>query len=212
MTVSSRGRFITVEGGEGVGKSSNIDFLTGLIRDSGLEVIRTREPGGTALAEQIRGLLLAHGDEPMPAIAESLLFFAARKVNVDNLIKPALEQGQWVICDRFTDASRAYQGAGRGLDPGMIDRLADWVQDGLEPDLTLLLDAPVSVGMARASGRGERDRMESEEMAFYERVREAYLALAERHADRFRIIDASQELSDVQSAIRRAVEPFLNDK
>lgn len=209
MTAS--GRFITVEGGEGVGKSSNIEFLTSLLRDAGIDVICTREPGGTALAEQIRGILLSHGDEPVPDVAETLLFFAARKVNVDNLIKPALAKGQWVICDRFTDATRAYQGAGRGLDAAMIDRLADWVQEGLEPDLTLLLDAPVAVGQARASGRSAPDRMESEAEAFHERVREAYLTLAEKHPDRFRVIDAALDLEHVRSQIRQVIEPFIND-
>jgi len=212
VTALSRGLFITVEGVEGVGKSSNIEYLAGLIGDAGFEVICTREPGGTALAEDIRGLLLAHNDEPLPAIAESLLFFAARRINLENLIRPALEAGQWVICDRFTDATRAYQGAGRGLDMAMIERLADWVQEGLEPDLTLLLDAPVETGLERASGRGAADRMESEDVAFYERVRNAYLGLAKKYPTRFRIIDASVELDAVQAQIHREISPFICDK
>ena len=212
MTASSRGLFITVEGVEGVGKSSNIDYLAGLIGDAGFEVICTREPGGTALAEDIRGLLLAHNDERLPAIAESRLFFAARRINLENLIRPALEAGQWVICDRFTDATRAYQGAGRGLDMAMIERLADWVQEGLEPDLTLLLDAPVETGFERASGRGAADRMESEDVAFYERVRNAYLGLAKKYSARFRIIDASVELDAVQAQIHREISPLISNK
>ena len=204
-----RGRFITVEGVEGVGKSSNIDFLRGLLEERGIDVICTREPGGTNRAEQIRELLLAHHPEPVPAVAESLLFFAARALNLRNLIEPALEQGQWVICDRFTDASRAYQGGGRGLDMAMIDRLADWVQAGLEPDLTLLLDAPVDVGLSRASGRGAGDRMESENFAFYERVRRVYLELAERYPERFRTIDAAGDLASVQQQIQRVMDEFF---
>ena len=142
------GKFITVEGIEGVGKSSNVEFLAELIRARGYEVVTTREPGGTPLAERIRAMLLEHGDEPLPDVAELLLFFASRALHIANLIRPALAEGKWVICDRFTDASRAYQGAGRGLVGQRIETLADWVHDGLQPDMTLLLDAPASVGMA----------------------------------------------------------------
>ena len=206
------GRFITVEGVEGVGKSSNMDYLAKLIRDAGFEVVCTREPGGTAFAEDIRNLLLAHNEEAIPAVAESLLFFAARRINLDNLIKPALKTGRWVLCDRFTDASRAYQGGGRGLDRDMINRLAEWVQEGLEPDLTLLLDAPVATGLARASGRGAADRMESENLDFFERVREAYLKLAETYPERIRIIDASVGLEQVQAQIKREIAPLISAK
>lgn len=211
MTDTAAGRFITVEGVEGVGKSSNIEFLAGLLAGAGIDVICTREPGGSPTAEQIRELLLAHRDEPMPPIAESLLFFAARAINVRNLIRPALAEGRWVVCDRFTDATRAYQGAGREMDLAMIDRLADWVQDGLEPDLTLLLDAPVEIGLARVSDRGSADRMESEDVAFFERVRAAYLELAEQNPGRFRVIDASVSLDAVQREIKRIVRSFIND-
>lgn len=209
MSRTGRGLFITVEGIEGVGKSSNIDFLAGLIESAGHTVEQTREPGGTPFAERIRALLLEHGSETVPDVAELLLFFAARSVNLANLIVPALEKGRWVICDRFTDATRAYQGAGRGLDPARIDALADWVQSGLEPDLTLLLDAPVAVGMSRASERSAADRMESEDRAFHERVRDGYLALAKAEPARIRVIDASRDLDDVRQQISRAVGPLL---
>jgi len=153
----AKGRFITIEGIEGTGKSTNLDFVTRLIEQHGFEVFRTREPGGTPMAEQIRQLLLDHGQEPVPPIAELLLFFASRSLHLENTIIPALNAGKWVLCDRFTDASRAYQGVGRGLGADRVEHLADWVQNGLEPDLTLLLDAPADIGMQRAASRGDGD-------------------------------------------------------
>lgn len=197
----TRGKFITVEGIEGVGKSTNMDYLASLIEKRGFTVLRSREPGGTPIAERIRQILLEHGDEPLPGIAELLLFFAARSLHIENCIRPALEEGTWVLCDRFTDASRAYQGIGRGLGIDRVNRLAEWVQDGLEPDLTVLLDAPARVGLKRAGERGAADRMESEQESFYTRVREAYLQLARENPQRFRVIDADRPLRDVQSAI-----------
>ncbi len=208
----ARGKFITVEGIEGVGKSTNIDYLSRLIERRGYEVLKTREPGGTPTAERIRALLLEHGDEPLPDVAELLLFFAARSLHVQNTIRPALDAGIWVLCDRFTDASRAYQGAGRGLDRERIEALAEWVQDGLEPDVTVLLDAPADVGMARAGQRGAADRLESEEHAFYERVREAYLGLAAAEPARFVVVDAGLTLEQVQAEIAAAVAPLFIDK
>ena len=196
-----RGKFITVEGIEGVGKSTNIDFLSALIEEKGHTVIRTREPGGTPMAERIRELLLGHGEETMTDIAELLLFFAARSLHIHNAIKPALRAGQWVVCDRFTDASRAYQGNGRGLSEETINTLADWVQEDLKPDLTILLDAPAEIGMSRAGRRGAADRLEIEKTEFYARVRDGYLALAESEPERFAIIDASRPLAQVQAAI-----------
>ena len=207
-----RGKFITVEGIEGVGKSTNIEFLSSLIEAKGFDVLRSREPGGTPMAEQIRTMLLEHGDEPLPDIAELLLFFAARSLHVCNTIKPALEAGTWVVCDRFTDASRAYQGRGRGLDMQTIDTLSDWVQNGLEPDLTILLDAPADVGMGRARKRGTADRLESEQSSFYNRVREGYLALAAAQPERFAVVDASKPLDAVQQQMRRAMSRLLSDK
>lgn len=206
-----RGKFITVEGIEGVGKSTNIDFLASLIEAKGLAVIRTREPGGTPMAERIRELLLEHGEEPMTDIAELLLFFAARSVHIHNAIKPALLAGQWVVCDRFTDASRAYQGNGRGLNQETINTLADWVQEDLQPDLTILLDAPAEIGMDRAGRRGAADRLEIEKTEFYARVRDGYLALAKSEPERFAIIDASQSLEQVQAAIGENVAKLIND-
>jgi dTMP kinase len=209
--VTARGKFITVEGIEGTGKSTNVRFVAELVETKGFEVITTREPGGTAMAEEIRQLLLGHGRESVPETAELLLFFAARSLHLENLIIPALDSGQWVICDRFTDASRAYQGNGRGLDMRRIDTLADWVQQGIEPDLTLLLDAPAETGMQRARDRGEGDRMDNEELAFYQRVRAGYLALAERHPERFAVIDASRPLDDVRAQIAARLNAFFSN-
>ena len=204
-----RGKFITVEGIEGTGKSTNIDYLTSLLTNKGIEVVTTREPGGTPMAEAIRRLLLDHGQEPVPPIAELLLFFASRSLHLHNLIVPALESGQWVVCDRFTDATRAYQGDGRGQSAQRIESLADWVHDGVEPDLTLLLDAPAEVGMQRAASRGEGDRMDGEELAFYRRVRTGYLRLAEQWPNRFAVIDASQDLEKVRHDIGAAIEAMF---
>ena len=199
--MNARGKFITVEGIEGTGKSTNVAFIASLIEAQGFEVVKTREPGGTPMAENIRALLLEQGQEPVPDIAELLMFFAARSLHIENLIIPALEGGQWVLCDRFTDASRAYQGDGRGLDMQQIDTLAGWVQHGLEPDLTVLLDAPAEIGMQRAKARGEGDRMDNEALAFYQRVRAGYLALAKRDSARFAVIDAARSLDDVRAQI-----------
>lgn len=209
--MTARGRFVTVEGIEGTGKSTNVRFLAELVEAKGFEVITTREPGGTAMAEEIRQLLLGHGKERVPEIAELLLFFAARSLHLENLIIPALDSGRWVICDRFTDATRAYQGNGRGLDCRRIDTLADWVQQGIEPDLTLLLDAPAETGMQRARARGDGDRMDNEELAFYRRVREGYLDLADRHPERFAVIDASRPLQDVRAQIASRMDEYFND-
>jgi dTMP kinase len=205
------GKFITVEGIEGVGKSTNIEFLAALIEEKGLKVIRTREPGGTPMAERIRALLLEHGEEPMTDIAELLLFFASRSLHIHNAIKPALQAGQWVVCDRFTDASRAYQGDGRGLSQDTINTLASWVQEDLQPDMTVLLDAPAEVGMDRAGRRGAADRLEIEKTDFYARVREGYLALAKSEPHRFIVIDASRPLSQVQVDIAENITELLSN-
>ena len=206
-----RGKFVTVEGIEGVGKSTNIDFLSSIIEEKGFIVLRTREPGGTPMAERIREMLLEHGEEPLPDIAELLLFFASRSLHISNTIRPALAAGQWVVCDRFTDASRAYQGHGRGLDLERINLLAEWVQEDLQPDLTLLLDAPVELGMARAEKRGEADRLDSEDAGFYQRVRDGYLGLATAEPQRFAVIDASQELAQVQAAIQLEINRLISN-
>lgn len=207
----SQGRFITVEGIEGTGKSTNIDFITGLLEARGVTVVTAREPGGTPMAERIRALLLEHGNEPMPDIAELLLFFASRSLHLNNAIRPALADGKWVVCDRFTDATRAYQGSGRGLARERIETLAEWVQEGLEPDLTILLDAPAELGVERARARGEADRLDSQTLAFYQRARDAYLALAAAHPERFTVIDASKPLDAVQGQIRAEIDRLFDD-
>ena len=205
-----RGKFITVEGIEGVGKSTNIDFLSSIIEAKGFSVLRTREPGGTPMAERIRQMLLAHDAEPLPDIAELLLFFAARALHVNNTIQPALAAGTWVVCDRFTDASRAYQGHGRGLGVERINLMADWVHQDLQPDLTLLLDAPPEIAMDRAEKRGEADRLDSEEVDFYQRVRDGYLGLAAAEPERIAVLDASQDLQQVQTAIATEINRLLD--
>jgi len=204
-----RGRFITIEGGEGVGKTTNLDLVERLIRDSGHALVRTREPGGTPLAERIRELLLDPAHAGMADDCELLLVFAARAEHLARVIRPALEAGQWVLCDRFTDATYAYQGYGRGLSLERIAELERMVQGGLRPDLTLLLDVPVETGLARASARGELDRFEQEQQAFFERVREGYLARAAAEPERFRVIDAGQPLEAVQARIRELVQAFI---
>ena len=203
------GRFITVEGSEGVGKSSNLDFIEALLREAGKDVVRTREPGGTELGETLRGILLDARQKAICDDAELLLMFAARAQHLAEVIRPALAAGKWVLCDRFTDATYAYQGGGRGIPFARIAVLEQWVQGDLRPDLTLLLDMPVEAGLARAGARSEPDRFEQEQTAFFERVRRAYLERARQAPERFRIIDASPPLPDVQAQIRKALEPFL---
>lgn len=205
-----RGRFISLEGGEGVGKSSNIAFIVDWLTDAGIPFIQTREPGGTPLAEEIRELLLQPRDEGMTELSELLLVFAARAQHLHTKIEPALAAGTWVLCDRFTDATFAYQGYGRGLSRDTIEQLQQMVQGARRPDLTLLLDAPVEVGMARAGERGELDRFEQEQHSFFERVRAGYLALAEADPQRFSIIDASQPLADVQRDIGQILQHFVD--
>ena len=207
----ARGKFITVEGIEGVGKSTNLAVLVETIKDAGFEVVATREPGGTPLAEDIRDLLMHRADEPIPPIAEVLMMFSARALNVENVIKPALAAGKWVVCDRFTDSTHAYQAGGRGVTEDVVDTLARWVHDTTRPDLTLLLDAPVEVGRARAESRGDPDRFERERGAFFTRVRERYLSLAKREPQRIRIIDTSAELERVTAAVREEVSRFIVD-
>jgi dTMP kinase len=201
-----RGRFITLEGGEGVGKTTNIAFIRQFLEQRGLEVCVTREPGGTPLAEQIRALLLTRAQEPLCTQAELLLVFAARAQHVQQVILPALQRGAWVVCDRFIDATYAYQGGGRGMELQWIAGLEQIVLDRLRPDLTLLLDAPVELGMQRAQKRGALDRFESEQRAFFERVRQHYLLRATQEPQRFCVLDARQTLDDVQQAIAEALE------
>jgi dTMP kinase len=203
------GRFITIEGIEGVGKTTNIEFIDSLLRDAGREVVLTREPGGTPIGEDIRELLLGHKHDGMSDDTELLLMFAARAEHLDKVIRPALAEGKDVLCDRFTDATYAYQGGGRGIAVDHIAVLENWVQAELRPDLTLLLDVPVAVGLERAGNRSTPDRFEKEKHDFFERVREMYLQRAKAEPHRYRIIDASQPLDEVQSQIRTALQADL---
>ncbi|HNP36464.1 MAG TPA: dTMP kinase [Woeseiaceae bacterium] len=209
MNTPQRGRFVTIEGIEGVGKSTHLARLVRRIEAAGHKVHITREPGGTPTAERIRDVVLGHAAEPVPGMAELLLMFAARSLLVSNVIRPALDAGTWVISDRFVDASRAYQGGGRGVPAERIETLATWVLEGLRPDLTLLLDAPVATGMARTDSRGDPDRLDSEQADFYARVRERYLELAAAEPDRFVVVDASGTLLDVQDEIDRVASSLL---
>lgn len=207
--MTSPGRFITVEGTEGVGKSTNIAFVQQWLTERGVEVVLTREPGGTPLAEELRELLLAPREEPVCNTAELLLMFAARAQHLSQKIRPALARGAWVLCDRFTDATFAYQGGGRGLDTAPIRTLEQLVQQALNPDLTLLLDLPVEVGLARATARSAPDRFEQEKLQFFTRVQAAYHQRAELAPERFRIIDAAPALPQVQQQIAEVLEQFL---
>lgn len=205
------GKFITIEGIEGVGKSTNIDFLVGLIEAHGHTVLQTREPGGTPIAEDIRRILKEHGDEPMSDVAELLLLFAARSINVNNSIRPALAAGTWVVSDRFTDSTRAYQGGGRGFPRERIEWLAEFVHGDLQPDLTILLDAPVETALLRAGRRGDPDRFEVEQAEFFSTVRETYLQLAEQQPERFVVVDVSRDLDRVREVIQQIATMLLND-
>ena len=196
-----QGRFISVEGGEGVGKSTHLEFIAGWLRERGKRLLVTREPGGTPGADEIRETLLKIRSEPFQPMAELLLMFAARALHVENVIRPALVKGIWVLCDRFTDASYAYQGGGRGIPASRIAALERMVLRGLKPDLTLLLDAPIEIGMARARKRGPMDRFEREQDEFFSRVRRAYLTRARREPRRIVRVDASGTLESVQAEI-----------
>lgn len=206
------GKFITIEGIEGVGKSTHMQRLVDHIEAAGHTVQTAREPGGTPTAELIRNVVLGHADEPIPDIAELLLMFASRSLLVENVIRPALAAGKWVVCDRFVDASRAYQGGGRNIPMERLDQLAEWVLGDLRPDLTLLLDAPVEIGLARAGSRGNPDRLDVERAEFYARVRAVYLRLAAAEPTRFVIVDAAGELDDVSAAIDALASTVLSEK
>jgi dTMP kinase len=207
--MTKRGLFVTVEGIEGVGKSTAMAFLESVLSEHGVSLVRTREPGGTALGEKLRELLLECSNEVVAPTAELLMMFAARAQHIEQLIRPTLSKGQWVLCDRFTDATFAYQGRGRGLGDELVAGLEDMVQGELRPDLTVLLDAPVEIGLERARGRGAPDRFEREDMAFFERVRQAYLERAARSGGRYRVIDASRDLPAVQASLRAFVEELF---
>jgi dTMP kinase len=203
-----RGKFITMEGGEGGGKSTMMERVARWLEDSGHSVVRTREPGGTELAEKLREVLLDRKNSSLSGQAELLLLFAARSQHLDELIRPSLHRGDWVLCDRFTDATWAYQGGGRGLPLEDIETLETLVHGDLQPDLTVLLDLPVEQGMERAGKRSLADRFEQESMAFFQRVRAAYLERAARSPERFVVIDASGDQDSVWGQIASA----LNDR
>lgn len=203
------GLFITLEGPEGAGKSTNRDYLAERLRAAGCDLLLTREPGGTPLAERIRELLLAPSAEPMAADTELLLVFAARAQHLAQVIRPALAAGKVVLCDRFTDATYAYQGGGRGLAAERIAVLEQFVQGELRPDLTLVFDLPVEVGLARAAARGRLDRFEQEAQDFFDAVRQTYLARARLAPQRYRLLDAAQPLAAVQAQLDRLLPELL---
>lgn len=204
-----KAKFITLEGGEGLGKTTNLVFIQQWLAQHNISVLVTREPGGTALAEKLRQLLLENNAESISEKTELLLMFAARAQHIIQVILPALQRGDWVLCDRFTDATYAYQGGGRGLDLTTIAWLEQFVQAQLQPDLTLLFDAPVEIGMQRATKRGALDRFENQQVTFFNRVREAYLQQAQRHPERIKLIDASQPLPCVQHEIQQLLQNWL---
>ena len=203
------GLFITLEGPEGAGKSTNREYLAACLRAQGVEVLLTREPGGTPLAERIRELLLTPSDEVMAADTELLLMFAARAQHIAAVIAPALARGAVVLCDRFTDATYAYQGGGRGLPVERIAQLEQFVQGDLRPDLTLVFDLPIEIGLARAAARGRLDRFEQEGRAFFDSVRQAYLDRAAATPERYRVLDAGQSLAQVQLALDALLPELL---
>lgn len=208
--LSRRGKFLTIEGIEGVGKSTAVKHIQNYLADAKQPFLVTREPGGTVIAEQIRKVLLTpNPDENMVPVTELLLMFASRAQHVANLIAPALLAGKWVVSDRYVDASYAYQGYGRGFDITQIETLEKWVVEGVQPDMTILLDAPPKLGLARAKHRGPQDRIEQEKVDFFERVREGYLVRARQFPERFQIIDASQSLIAVHAEIKIVLQKLL---
>ncbi len=206
----ARGRFITLEGIDGAGKSTHLGWLAGRLRDNGKNVLVTREPGGTPLGEMLRTLLLDRSSI-MHAETEALLMFAARREHLDKVILPALDRGEWVLSDRFTDASFAYQGGGRGLPPRKLDELEHWVQGTFQPDLTLYLDVTVESGKSRTSAVKSADRFEKEQDRFFQQVREAYLQRARRFPQRIRVIDANQPLDKVKESIEEIVAAYVEE-
>lgn len=210
-----RGRFITLEGLEGSGKSTQIYLLEAWLTQRGIPVVVTREPGGTPLAEKLRQAVLSPGPERISPASELLILFAARAVHLDNLIRPALEEGKWVLCDRFTDASFAYQGAGRGVPEEFIRALETLVQGEFRPDLTLLLDLPVEIGLRRAAARrgsSTPDRFEQESMDFFERVRARFVELARGHPERIKVVNADRPIEEVTADLTAHVDLLMSAK
>jgi dTMP kinase len=207
--MSKRGAFITLEGGEGVGKSTNLAFVAEYLSARGVDVLTTREPGGTPLGEKIRSWILEGEHGPLSAEVEALLMFAARARHLETVIRPALTEGQWVVCDRFTDATFAYQGSGRGAEPRLLESREAGVQREIDPDLTLLLDAPLDIGRRRIAAR-RLDHFEREDQPFFERVRQGYLERAARYPARIKIVDAAPALDGVQRAIAAELDVLLS--
>lgn len=203
------GKFITVEGTEGVGKSTNMAFIEAWLKKAGKELVVTREPGGTELGEKLRAVLLDAKEQSMCDDTELLLMFAARAQHLHEIIQPALAAGKWVLCDRFTDATYAYQGGGRGIDMIRIAHLEQWVQGDLRPDMTLILDLPVAAGLERAGKRSAPDRFELEKHDFFNKVRDTYLARAAALPERYQVIDAAPSITEVQQSIQRVLEKMV---
>lgn len=204
-----RGRFITIEGQDGAGKSTNVAVVEQFLKANNIGYVQTREPGGTPFGEQVRELLLNSGDDKIGDMAELLMMFASRAQHIEKVIEPNLALGKWVLCDRFTDATFAYQGGGRGMSMQSIADLEQSVQGSLRPDLTLLLDLPVALGESRAGQRSSPDRFEQQKNVFKQRVRECYLQRADAEPERIKIIDASQSLQDVDAQVTSVLEAFV---
>jgi len=208
----TQGRFITIEGVEGVGKTTNLEFIGNYLRKRDITLLVTREPGGTPLAERIRALLLDRREEKVDAMTELLLMFAARAQHVNKVIKPALARGEWVLCDRFIDSSFAYQGGGREIPEEQIEQLEQLVLGQFRPDLTIILDLPVEQGLQRAEKRSAKDRFEQEERLFFSRVRQVFLQRAKRYPHRCRIVDTASDLDEVQNSLAKILDEYiLND-
>ena len=205
----TKGQFITVEGTEGVGKSTNMAFIEDWLKNSAKELVITREPGGTELGEKLRAVLLDAKEQSMCDDTELLLMFAARAQHLQEVILPALDAGKWVLCDRFTDSTYAYQGGGRGIDMSRIAQLEQWVQGDRRPDMTIILDLPIDIGLERAGKRSAPDRFELEKHDFFNKVRDTYLSRAAANPERYSIIDASPSISDVQQSIQAVLEKMV---
>lgn len=204
-----KGLFIVLEGGEGVGKTTNSEFIQEYLKQKSIAFQTSREPGGTALAEKIRALILDKHSEDVSDMTELLLVFAARAQHLQEKVLPVMASGQWLLCDRFTDATYAYQGGGRKMDKALIKQLEQLVQKNLRPDLTIILDAPIEVGRARAEARAELDRLESEAAAFHQRVREAYLERAEQQPEKYAVVNANQTLDLVQKDLAEILDSVI---
>ena len=211
-TQQPRGKFLTIEGQDGAGKSTNVAVIEEFLTSKGIDFVRSREPGGTPFGETLREVLLNSGDDKIGDKAELLLVFAARAQHIEQVIEPALAQGQWVLCDRFTDATYAYQGYGRGLDLSFVELLETTVQSLLRPDLTILLDLPVEVGESRAGQRSSPDRFEAQKQTFKQKVRDGYLQLATQQPNRIKVIDASVDIASVAKSIQSVLETFVGNK